>query len=234
MEFHNFGQQTIQNRLKHHTEQQSLHLVANCFHHVIRTEAGTLHNRLVSACRRLHHIHNLLLVSAFKLHNQTSLNPIPAGLPADILDSSIRSIIPRRVDLPRSQSHASLFRFSQNANRVVILTEVRHRAFVFLIEQTLHRGRIRVIPFQPLFDLAQNRLSVRDFADHFQEETSFGAGGPVGGRDEEIVIEEVGRVESHLGDVSDGGVGRHVHEARERLEMREVGFGRFLDWNGGK
>lgn len=228
MEFHNFGKQTIQIDLNH-TQQQSVHLLANRFHHVIRTEAGTLHNRLVSACRRLHHIHNLFLLSTLKIHNETSLNAIPARLPANILNSSIRSIIPRRIDFPRSQSHTSLFRSSQNANRVVVLSEVRLRALILLIEKTLHRGRVRIIPFQSLLNLTQNRLAICDLADHFEKEASFGAGGSIGGRDEEIVIEKLGSVESDFRNVGDGGVGRHVHVGRERLEVSDVRFGGFVD-----
>lgn len=65
--------------------------------------------------------------------------------------------------------------------------------------------------------------------DHFEKEASFGAGGSIGGRDEEIVIEKLGSVESDLGDVGDGGVGRHVHVGRERLEVNDVRFGGFAD-----
>ena len=100
---------------------------------------------------------------------------------------------------------------------------------ILLIEKTLHRGRVRVISFQSLLNLTQNRLAICDFADHFEKEASFGAGGSIGGRDEEVVIEKLGGVESDLGDVDDGGVGRHVHVGRERLEASDVRFGGFVD-----
>ena len=100
---------------------------------------------------------------------------------------------------------------------------------ILLIEKTLHRGRVRVISFQFLLNLAQNRLAISDLADHFEEEASFSAGGSIGGRDEEIVIEKLGSVESDFRDVGNGGVGRHIHVGRERLEVSDVRFGGFVD-----
>ena len=100
---------------------------------------------------------------------------------------------------------------------------------VLLAEKTLHSGRIFLVSLELLLHLREEGLSLGDLAKQLGEESRFGAGGTIGGRDEEVVIEDLRRVERDLRDVRDGGVGRHDQIARERLEMLGVGLREVFD-----
>ena len=108
---------------------------------------------------------------------------------------------------------------------------MRRGALVLLAEKTFNSGRVILIAFQLVFHLSEEGLALGNLAKQSEKKARFGAGLAVGRSDVEVVIEELGSVESDLGNVGDGGVGRHNHELREILEMFGVGFGMGFHYN---
>ena len=174
---------------------------------------------------RLTQTHNLLFRSTAKLHYQFSLDSIPTSHAANILHCAVACIVLVDIHRPCTQTSAVLFGLSEKANGVRVLTYLGLGALILLAEKTGGDGRVLLqSTFHIRLQGVQIDLDILELLPDNTKRSGFDARDHILLGDVVIVIEYVRSVESHFGDMGDGGIVWHDGEGMKR-EKSVVVFG---------